>query len=346
VHLVDNYFMAAAFARSLPAFCKTRDLDINPAAERTGVDISRFKSNTAGISMTRFANLMELLSQQAADDCFGLNFAQFFRMGDSGPFGFCMMNAPNLEALLKNYERFIPLTADYHSFGVNYTSETVEIFWNYAPIIPKIHQYSDMMVTLTHRVLRLATGASWQPSHLHLTRAPPKSSALHRQVLCQQTSFRSSQNRIIFPSSQLSLPNPKSDSLIFTIMKEQCEVLLEKRCAKGPMLTELKKEILQRLQGGECNIHDIAAALSISERSLQRRLALKNTSFEVLVQETRKELAKALIEMTELPLAEVADRVGYSSLPAFSRAAKAWFGMPPSQARRNEFELHKSLIKL
>jgi AraC-like DNA-binding protein len=346
MYLVDNYFMAAAFARSLPAFCKSRNLDINPAAERTGVDISKFKLSNAGVSLTRFASLMELLSQQASDDCFGLNFAQFFTMGDSGSFGFCLMNAPDLEAIVQTYDRFIPLTADYHSFGVTYDAEAVEIFWNYAPVIPKIDQYTDMMATLTHRVLRLATGASWQPSHLHLTRAPPKSSALHRHVLCQTTSFGSSQNRIIFPSSQLSLPNPKSDSRMFTIMKEQCEVLLEKRCAKGPMLTELKKEILKRLQTGECHIRDIAASMSINERSLQRRLAQKNTSFELLVEETRKELAKALIELTEMPLAEVAHRVGYSSLPAFSRAAKAWFGVPPSQARRNEFELHKSLIKL
>jgi AraC-like DNA-binding protein len=334
MHLVDNYYMAAAFARSLPAFCKSRNLDIAPAAERTGVDILKFKSNHAGISLTRFANLLELLALQADDDCFGLNFGQAFKMGDSGPFGFCLMNAPNLEAIVLNYQRFIPLTADYHSFGVNYGPVAVEIFWNYAPIIPKIDQYTDMMATLTHRVLRLAAGASWQPTRLELTRATPKSATLHRHVLCEYTLFGSQTNRIVFPNSQLLLPNPKSDSRMFAIMKEQCDVLLEKRNAKGTMLTELKKEILKRLKNGECKIGDIALALSIGERSLQRRLSQKNTSFEMLVEETRKELAKALLEMTELPLADVAEKVGYSGLPAFSRASKAWFGMAPSQLRR------------
>ncbi len=340
MHLVDNYYMAAAFARSLPAYCALRNLDLNRAAAKTGIDISKFKSNKESISLTRFANLMEMLSQQAADECFGLNFGQFFRMGDSGAFGFCLLNAPDLRSILRNYERFIPLTADYNSFGVNYDQKSVEIFWNYAPIIPNVEQYTDMMVMLTLRVLRIATGPDWQPTQVSLVGTRPNSDTLHRQFLCKDTRFNSHFNRIIFPVSDLNLSSQSSDCRIFTIMKEQCEVLLQKRIQPGPILIELKKKILKRLQTGDCQMKEIALELSVSERSLQRRLALKNTSFEALVEETRKELSRALIEITELPLTQVAEKVGYSSLAAFSRASKSWFGVPPSQMRRDRQVTH------
>lgn len=340
MHLVDNYYMAAAFARSLPAYCASVHIDINQAAVKTGIDVSKFKSNKASVSLTRFANLMELLSQQASDDCFGLNFGQFFKLGDSGSFGFCLMNAPDLKSIIQNYERFIPITADYNAFGVNYDQTSVEIFWNYAPIITNVEQYTDMMVMLTLRVLRTAAGAAWQPTQVSLVGSRPKSNALHRQLLCQDMRFESQMNRIIFSTSDLVYKNQKADSRIFTIMQEQCEVLLEKRKQPGPILIELKKKILKQLQSGNCQMRDIALELSVSERSLQRRLAQKNTSFEALVEETRKELAKALIEITELPLTEVAEKVGYSSLAAFSRASKSWFGVPPSEMRRKRSEVH------
>jgi AraC-like DNA-binding protein len=340
MHLVDNYFMAAAFARSLPAYCTSLNIDINQAALKTGIDVLKFKSNTASISLTRFANLMELLSHQTSDDCFGLNFGQFFKMGDSGSFGFCLMHAPDLRSIVHNFERFLPLTADYNSFGVNYDQTSVEIFWSYAPIIPSVEQYTDMMAMLTLRVLRIAAGAAWQPTQVSLVGTRPKSSSLHRQLLCKDTRFDSDVNRIIFPVSDLIWQNQKSDIRIFTIMKEQCEASLQKRSKPGPILIELKKKILKKLQVGDIQMRDIALEMSVSERSLQRRLAQKNTNFEALVEETRKELSKALIEITELPLTEVAEKVGYSSLAAFSRASKTWFGMPPSQLRRKQIVTH------
>jgi AraC-like DNA-binding protein len=339
MHLVDSYFMASAFARSLPAFCDSLNIDLNHAAAKTGVDISKFNSDQEGISLTRFANLLELLSRQAGDDCFGLKFGQFFKMGDSGAFGFCLMHAPNLEAIVRNYERFIPLTADYNSFGVNYGHASVEISWNYSPVIPDVGQYTDMMAKLTIRILRIVTGSGWKPTRLCLAHSLPKSSSLHRQLLCKEIEFGTGLNRITFPSSNLALPNPSADDRMFTIMKERCEEMLERRNSKGPMLTTVKQEILKRLPTGTCQLSDIATSMSLSERGLQRRLLQKGTTFEMLVEETRMELTKALIILTDISLGEVAEKVGYSNLAAFSRASKSWFGMPPSQMRRTQSSL-------
>lgn len=80
---------------------------------------------------------------------------------------------------------------------------------------------------------------------------------------------------------------------------------------------------------------DVAAALHMSARTLQRRLADESTSFSGVLDATREAMARALLSDPDLPLAEIAYRVGFADLAAFSRAFKRWTGTPPGLFRRS-----------
>ena len=72
----------------------------------------------------------------------------------------------------------------------------------------------------------------------------------------------------------------------------------------------------------------------MSSRALQRELEKANTSFRDLVDETRKSMARQYLADTSLPLTEIAFMLGFSELSAFSRAARSWFGVSPSELRK------------
>jgi AraC-like DNA-binding protein len=78
-----------------------------------------------------------------------------------------------------------------------------------------------------------------------------------------------------------------------------------------------------------------AAALHMSARTLQRRLAAEGTTFSGVVDDTREALARELLADRSLPLAEIAYRVGFADLATFSRAFKRWTGKPPGLFRRS-----------
>jgi AraC-like DNA-binding protein len=69
-------------------------------------------------------------------------------------------------------------------------------------------------------------------------------------------------------------------------------------------------------------------------RTLHRHLAIEHTSYRALAKETREALATELLGTTGLTVAEVADRLGYSEVAAFSRAFKLWTGASPKTYRR------------
>ncbi|WP_158598502.1 AraC-like transcriptional regulator QhpR [Notoacmeibacter ruber] len=101
-----------------------------------------------------------------------------------------------------------------------------------------------------------------------------------------------------------------------------------------PVARRVQHTILRRLGHAPVDQTQIAAALGMSERSLRRYLSAEQISFQALLDECRHHFAEALLVRTDLPLSEIAYRIGYGEQSTFSRAAREWFAMSPAAFRR------------
>jgi transcriptional regulator GlxA family with amidase domain len=105
----------------------------------------------------------------------------------------------------------------------------------------------------------------------------------------------------------------------------------------GAQPDELMAEAQQWLRdhgGGPVDLGDLARHLEISRRSLNRRFreAAGRTPMRFL-QEVRMETASALLRNTNLPIAEIAGRVGYDSAAHFATLYRRLTGQTPSRYR-------------
>jgi AraC-like DNA-binding protein len=89
------------------------------------------------------------------------------------------------------------------------------------------------------------------------------------------------------------------------------------------------------LEGVGIDLVSLASTLKMSPRHLQRQLADRSTSFQALLDETRKTLAPGLLAKPSANVEQVGFQLGYSEPTAFIRAFKKWYGVTPGQARRN-----------
>src|SRR5690606_38300651 len=86
--------------------------------------------------------------------------------------------------------------------------------------------------------------------------------------------------------------------------------------------------------GGSVSVGRIAGRLGTSTRTLQRQLAQQGISLRAIVVESRMEIARVLLCMTDLDVQEIAVRTGYSTPSSFSRAFSCWAGCPPRSFRK------------
>ena len=95
----------------------------------------------------------------------------------------------------------------------------------------------------------------------------------------------------------------------------------------------MRRHVLERLPSGAPTQAEIARRLAVSTRTLHRRLAQAGTSFEELLDETRRELAIGYLQRTEYSIADVAYLLGFAQVSSFDRAFRRWTGRSPRESR-------------
>jgi len=114
------------------------------------------------------------------------------------------------------------------------------------------------------------------------------------------------------------------------------ERMLEAQLAKldrQDVVARLKARILDALPSGSPVEEDIARALAMSQRTLQRRLADAGTSFGGVLDATRRDLAFHHLSNPERQVSEIAYLLGFAEAASFNRAFRRWTGLSPSEYR-------------
>ena len=106
------------------------------------------------------------------------------------------------------------------------------------------------------------------------------------------------------------------------------------RLDRDDVVAQVKRELLGFFPAGTPTQSTVARAVGLSARTLHRRLAEAGTSFEKLLDETRRELAAEYVRRTDYSVGEVAYLLGFAETSSFNRAFRRWNGKSPSEFRR------------
>lgn len=114
------------------------------------------------------------------------------------------------------------------------------------------------------------------------------------------------------------------------------EPLAEAELRSVPRASHFEDVVSARVEAllPDVSVEAVARALHMSARTMQRRLEDSGTRFSEVLDGVREAKAREWIEDREVPIAEVAYRLGFADLATFGRAFKRWTGMPPGTFRR------------
>ena len=140
-------------------------------------------------------------------------------------------------------------------------------------------------------------------------------------------------NQLSFPVTELDLKLQQPHQPTYTLLAEQCEARLESDFEKT--ITERVAEFLAKAQSEFPSLTDTATYLSISTRTLSRKLQQANTSFQTLLDHERLSRAKQLLLYTEMTVTEIAMHLGFTDASHFTKLFKQHLGKTPLVYRRD-----------
>lgn len=92
----------------------------------------------------------------------------------------------------------------------------------------------------------------------------------------------------------------------------------------------VRRYMLQTIPGINLNLKSTARDLNMSERTLQRKLLGEDTSYQIILDEVRKELAKKYLE-ENISLVEISFLLGFESQSTFNKFFRKHFGQKPTK---------------
>jgi len=207
------------------------------------------------------------------------------------------------------------------SVALEHTVQTARV-----PILPQ--QVEALLGGVYRQALWLA-GRAYQPlevSFRHPAQGPLQG---YRQCFGIMPRFAADANRLTFSARDLSAPLPHADA---DLCRMHCD-MADRELANLPQVGYASSFAVQWLAhraDANPSIEDLAAALGMSVRSMQRTLKEEGTSWATLVDNMRRAALEGLLQQG-WSLEAAAQRLGYHDASSVSRAARRWFGVTPGQ---------------
>lgn len=124
---------------------------------------------------------------------------------------------------------------------------------------------------------------------------------------------------------------PRAGERSLELSEALCRDVVSRRRRRAGTSRQVQVLITQRLATG-APMAQVAAALGLGERTLRRRLAAEETTYQLLLDEVRSALASELLA-TGLRVVDVAARLGYAESASFIHAHRRWTGVSPLGVR-------------
>lgn len=264
-----------------------------------------------------------------------INLGASMRCEDMGAVGLAWKSSPTLMDGWDRAERYVGVVAGVRALEITRNEQTTEIRFvrltDEAPMGARLS--NEATFASFTAICREASGRPFKPDRALCAHEMIGDKDFLEDYLGCAVEDRAGINAIVISNAELDLPNAVGDDAISRFFDQRVEEMLDEMHSDIPIAFQVKSEIGKNLSGGIPKLSDVAKALGMSARTLQRKLSEEGAVFQELVDQARRELSERLLRTTQYPLVEIAFLTGFAEQSGFTRAFKRWAGETPRSFR-------------
>jgi AraC-like DNA-binding protein len=199
------------------------------------------------------------------------------------------------------------------------------------PCMPVMAEYAFATIA---RFIREGMRRDLRPTEVRFRHAPGgEEERLYERYFRTTVSFGAADFELVFPRAFLALSVPSACAPVHEAVKERATAMVSQMPPRPSYVDRVRQMTTRALGDGAVSLRIVAERLDTSPRTLQRRLQENGTTFDTVLEDVQRELALSLVANGDLPIGEVAHRVGFLDPCSFSRAFRRWTQSSPSNYR-------------
>ena len=299
-----------------------------------GLERSAFKNPEGFIASSIFARILDEAARATGDECFGLHFGEHFNPKDIGPLAYVVLNSPTVAVAIQNAERYQHLHNQAAKLSFSIEGEQAYFRFLLDLATDSLRQHNEYSMAVGLNALRIIAGSQWAPREVQFAHDAPPQTSEHLRVFGAPVSFGCASNALVLEREFVERQVPAADQRLYRILKRHAERVLSEMPRESELLAAVRRAIAESMREGDLKLGRVIKKISMSQRTLERRLKEHGVVFKKLVDDTRRRFALNYLRDRKHTLTEIAFLLGYSEVSAFNRAFKRWTGSTPLDHRR------------
>ena len=292
---------------------------------------------SARVTAEQYVALFKTLVERLDDDALGLQ-SRPLKRGSFAMIARSAVSAPTLEVAARRMARTYRLLQDDVVLELVYEGAQVAFSLRFvdanAPWPPFLH---ELLLRVFWRLLAWLAGGKLPVSHFDFAFERPLYAASYARVFPSPLAFDCARSAFWFDAALLKQRVRQDETSLFKFLADaQANVILPRRSQNS-----LSASVRSHLQQGLPHWPDMvatASALCMSTATLQRKLSIEGTSFQVLKDGLRRDIAIVRLNASAVTLQELTEELGFADVASFQRAFKGWTGSAPGAYRRARHE--------
>lgn len=302
--------------------------------QAVGLDASVLVDSDNRIPFAQLVALYEAAAELTGDDNFGLHLGESIHPSAFDVVGYSALNSPTVGAAFTRVARYHSIWTDGALFIPELSDDTSAIVYRYCDTsIARRRQDSEMTFATVTTLCRNIASPDFAPVAVEFQHESPADISEHLRLFRCPVRFGAPSNRFIFTSNLLSLPIDRADANLCAVLDRHAEEMLAKYPPRDTLVDQVQSIIANEFRGGDPSLERVADQLSLTPRTLQRKLHELGTSHNELLDHMRRQLAMRYLREPEMAICEVAYLLGFSESSSFHRAFKRWTGVTPKEFR-------------
>ena len=311
-------------------------IDANALLREAGVDPALLRDPAARIPSTIWDAVGAKAAALIPDPAFGLRAARSWHPSNLGALGHAWLASSTLRTGLERLQRYSRILGEKAQLKITDTRDGLRLTYDHRrrdPILRAIG--TDFALSLVLDMCRMNYGASLRPVEVRLARARPGDTEPYRHFYGCPIHFEANEDSFLLAARVAAEPLPTANrqlaGTLDSILTSQLAAL-----DRDNIPARCKSSLLEEITSGEVSEEDMARRLHMSRRTLQRKLSETNTTYQKLVDDTRRDLALRYMEDPRNSITDVTFLLGFSGQSAFTRAFNRWTGMSPTAYREQK----------
>ncbi|MGM9427615.1 AraC family transcriptional regulator [Hydrogenophaga sp. MI9] len=310
-------------------------LDARAMLRRAGLSPRSLEDPETPLSATAVRALLEDSAQASGVEDFGLRMAGRRQLANLGPISLVLKEEPTARAALDTLCRYLRLLnaslltrVEDHGAMVIIREEIL------VEQSASTRQSMELAVGVMHRILCELLGAPWKPLRVCFNHRPPRDTKAHKAFFGTAVDFNAEFNGIVCNAADLQARLPGNNPEMARFARQYLDRALSGQHQSTK--ATVRQLVAALLPGGRCTSQQVAQHLGVDRRTVHRHLAQEGESFATLLQSVRSELVLRQVQDSDLPLAEVAQLMGFAAPAAFSHWFRSTFGCSVTAWRAQE----------